>query len=69
MHKSNLKRIRDISLVDEIENDFDPEITESYDTSAYEYASKNSHSPCSDIDQDNTSIDDQPKTLEKADVT
>ncbi|CAF4129171.1 unnamed protein product [Rotaria sordida] len=82
IHKSNLKRIREILLTDNNEIDdiddgqdsdsdseYDPIVTESDDTSTNKHISEESDSSNSDIDQSDIATDSQSETLQKVGVT
>ncbi|CAF1441178.1 unnamed protein product, partial [Rotaria sordida] len=82
IHKSNLKRIREILLTDNNEIDdiddgqdsdsdseYDPIVTESDDTSTNKDISEESDSSNSDIDQSDIATNSQPETLQKVGVT
>ncbi|CAF4170500.1 unnamed protein product, partial [Rotaria sordida] len=78
IHKSNLKRIREILLTDNNEIDdiddgrdsdsdseYDPIVTESDNTSTNKHISEESDSSNSDIDQSDIATVSQPETLQK----
>ncbi|CAF1524604.1 unnamed protein product, partial [Rotaria sordida] len=82
IHKSNLKRIHEVSLRDknqiddmgddqvcDSDSEYDPIVTESDDTFTNEYISEESDSSNSDIDQSDIATDSQPEALQKTGVT